>query len=226
MKLSGIESVSVELTASFPADATDAMALRVPAPLALERDGDGQGRVSVLVLEMHALGLGRLPPRFDYREVLYRLGVTVDGAPAWLAVRCDIDRAIVRTMARSIIRYPVRRASIAIAIVDVGDPTLTFRARTDSDHLSATLTVVPEQGTPPAVPPRRTFVVDGGALFEVPWDEHPAPVRHHARVVETEGSACRAAFGAPITFAPTAVIHRGRTHFCGAARSVRAITGR
>jgi hypothetical protein len=219
VRLSGVEHVSVEVGVSLGAAATLAMEARVPSPLVLARGGSGHAHASLLVLEMRGLGLGRLPPRFGYREVLYRLGVTIDGAPAWLALRCDIDRPLVATMARSLIRYPVRSATIAID--EPSGATLSLGARTSSDDLAMTLSLVPGRGTPEAIPPRRTFVVDGGALFEVPWDERPAPERHDADVVACSGSALEAAFGGPTTFEPRALVHRGRGHFCGPARRVR-----
>lgn len=214
----GTESVSVELSARLDLAATDAIARRVPAPLVLERDGAGRGSASLLVLEMSGLGLGGLPPRFDYLEVLYRLGVEVDGAPAWLALRCDIDRPLVRSFARAVIRYPVCPATITID--ERGDRTLTLRAHTARDHLSVTLAVVEGHDAPEARPPRRTFVVDGPTLFEIPWDERPAPLRHHADLVAVDGPSIDAVFGGSVTLDPRAVVHHGRVHRCGAARRV------
>lgn len=202
MRLIGTEAVSLELAGSLSAAATDAV--RLPAPLQITRDSSGRGHLSLLVLEMHGLGLGRLPPRFDYREVLYRLGVVIDDEPAWLAIRCDIDRTLVRRMAAATIRYPVRRAVIAIDQPD--GHTVTFR----SDDLSATLEII-DGAMPAPVAPARMFVVDDDALYEVPWDERPAPLRAEAKVVASAGDAT-------ITFDGTALIHRGRTHLCGPAR--------
>lgn len=213
MQLSGVESVTIELPARVPAAAL--AGLRVPAPLTVHRDEEGDGSASILVLEMRGLGIGRLPPRFDYREVLYRLAVTVGGAPGWLALRCDLDRPVVRALAAAIIRYPVRAASIDIR--ETADGALAFGATTDAGDLHGALHPVPGDGPAPA-PPRRTFVVDRGRVLEVPWDERPAPRRARARVTEVGGSACEAVFGAPLAFAPEALVHRGRTHLCGPAR--------
>jgi hypothetical protein len=218
--MTGTESVSIELEARLPSEAADTLASRVPAPLAIELDAAGAAHASVLVLEMQDLGVGeRLPPRFDYREVLYRLGVAIGGAPAWLALRCDIDRGLVRTMAASVIRYPVRRAVIEIARSEEG--TLGLRAQTDSDRLTATLVLVPSESMPDVTPPRRTFVVSGGALFEVPWDERAAPTRERARLSAMHDDASRSVFGESLAFERSAVIHRGRTHICGSARRIR-----
>ncbi|MFO0640820.1 MAG: hypothetical protein U0183_16485 [Polyangiaceae bacterium] len=212
--------MSVELGARLDLAATDAMARRVPPPLVIERDAGGRGSASLLVLEMSGLGLGRLPPRFDYREVLYRVGVEVDREKAWLAVRCDIDRPLVRSFARAVIRYPVCPATITID--DRGDRTLTLRAHTARDHLSVTLAVEEGQDAPEPSPPRRTFVVDGPTLFEIPWDERPAPRRQTSDVVAIEGPSTGAVFGGAVTFDPRAVVHHGRVHRCGAARRVDA----
>ena len=217
MRLSGTEAISVELAASIAPSAVEALLGTVPEPLSVQRDEAGCGSLSVLVLEMRGLGLAWPLPTFDYREVLYRLGVMADGAPAWLALRCDLDRALVRAAAGAMIRYPVRRAAIEIDHSD--DQICTFRSVTDGDSLSATLRLE-ATGAPPAVTlPRRTFVVDRGDIFEVPWDERAAPRRSHARVREAQTSACCAVFGGPVVFDERAVVHRGRTHFCGAARA-------
>jgi hypothetical protein len=219
MQLSGTEAISIELSAVLEAGPTDALAPRVAAPLTLERDAAGRGCLSVLVLEMHGLGVGWALPTFDYREVLYRLGVIVDGVPAWLALRCDLDRVMVRRMAAATIRYPVQRATIAIEQVDGG--TVSFRAETDVDSLAAKLRLHASGELPATIPPRRTFVVDRGRVLEVPWDERAAPARDHAAVTDVDNSACRSVYGAPVTFDGTALVHRGRKHFCGRARPVR-----
>lgn len=216
MRLTGTEVISIELSGSLSPAATGSFAARVPAPLAIARDDGGAGHVSVLVLEMHGLGLARGLPRFDYREVLYRLGVTVDGQAAWLALRCDLDRALVRAMAARIIRYPVCGARI-----DIDEPdarTVTFRAVTDGDVLAASLRLAEEGAAPAVAPPRRTFVIDRGRLYEVPWDERAAPVRAEALVSGVDAGGCTTVFGAGVDLDARAIVHRGRGHVCGAAR--------
>ncbi|CAN5876870.1 hypothetical protein BH11MYX4_BH11MYX4_70210 [soil metagenome] len=217
MRMSGTEVVSIELAATISPSAADALALRVPPQLTMDRDASGEGHIDVLAFEMRGLGLGWPLPRLDYLEVLYRLGTALNGVPAWLVLRCDVDRALVRTMAAAVIRYPVRAA--AIQLEHGAGSTNTLRAETASDSLSATLFPAAPGEVPPVRAPRRTFVVDRDRLFEVPWDERPAPERTFATVRDVESSACLSIFGAPVTFASTAVVHRGRTHICGRSRA-------
>jgi hypothetical protein len=62
-------------------------------------------------------------------------------------------------------------------------------------------------------------VIQRGRTFEIPWDERPAPERHAARITALRGTSLARAFGAPVT-PGAAVVHRGRAHICGAARSI------
>jgi hypothetical protein len=204
VRLSGTEAISIELEGTLDAGRTRA----IPAPLEMRSD-----RVSVLVLAMRGLG-APLIPRVDYREVLYRADVAFEGEPAWLAVRCDLDRALVRTMAAAIIRYPVEQARI-----DIEDgETLGFRSVAPGGTFAARLVVLDD--SPEAAPPRRTFVVQRGRLFEIPWGERPAPTRRSARVERVELAGAEAAFGGRVELDDAAVVHRGRTHLCGSARAV------
>ena len=103
--LRGTETDTLEIRGVL----SDGARPEIPAPLALPGD---RIEVDVLFFAMHGLALRGLPwPAFDYTEALWRIGVEVDGKPAWLAVACDIDRAMIRALGRRIVRYPTRVAS-------------------------------------------------------------------------------------------------------------------
>jgi hypothetical protein len=152
----------------------------------------------------------------NYREVLWRLGVVFEGAPAWLALRCDIDRLLVRRMAARVIRYRVERAHITFE--EKQDQAVAVRAEAAGRVIAATMVM---EEPIAHKPPRRTFVVHERELFEVPWHERPAPARAVARVTVIDASASRTVFGAPVAFEDTCVVHRGRTHYCASAVRVR-----
>jgi hypothetical protein len=228
MRLVGTETISAELAGSLPRARGEALLARTAGtkrsnalPLTLELDDAERSRVSVLVLAMKGLGVAGLPFGLDYHEVLYRFGVVYDGAPAWLALRCDIDRALVRKMAAAIIRYPVRSAAIDI---ERNASTVMLRAKTRDDVFEATLHFASPQITPEHVPPRRTLVVHREHVYEVPWAERPAPVRDRAAITVADTSACRAVFGTEVAF-DDAIVHQGRTHLCGAATLIPPVAG-
>ena len=178
----------------------------IPAPLVLAGD---RIEVDVLFFAMHGLALRGLPrPAFDYTEALWRVGVESEGKPAWLAVACDIDRALIRALGRRIVRYPTRVAS--------------FGERWSVETSAGKLAVHVDEGSesPAAVPARRTFVRDRGRLYEIPWEEIAAPERHIASVVVTTDSLSELTFGTKVTWAKSALVHRGRTHMCGIAKRI------
>lgn len=211
---SGTETTSLELTAVLDAAAAETIERTLPDPLLLERDAERRGVASVLALEMHGLGLRGVPIGLDYREVLHRVAARFRGEPAWVALRCDLDRALVRAMAAKIIRYPVAAARIAIEDGEDG----VVRLRSDGGDGVIAATFAPAEAVEPT-PPRRTFVVHRERLFEIPWDERPAPVRRRASVTDSDASGCATVFGASLTFDGVATLHRGRTHFCGPGRA-------
>jgi hypothetical protein len=214
VRLSGTEILALEIEGALEGGVGEEL-VRTSPPFAVERDAEGRARVAILALSMKGLKTSGVPgPRFDYLEVLYRLGIVFEGHRAWLAVRCDIDRGLVRSMARAIIKYPVRAATIAIA--DDGKGGLTVDAG-DALRLRASY----EDGAPAPDPvkPRRTFVAHRGRLYEVPWDELPAPRRASVAIGSID-VADGGVFGSEIAFAPSGVAHWGRTHICGPARAV------
>ena len=217
MRLHGREEVTLELGGTIPLDA--ARRLLAGTTLAPETAGDTDARVHLLAFQMRGLRPRGLPAALgsDYREALWRLGVVWEGRPAWLAVACDLDRALVRTLGSWLVRYPVVAARIAFASphgVQVDAHGLSFRA-----------SAAPEPGSePPPAPPRRTLVRQAGALFEIPWEEEPAPWRREAHVTIESDARARAAFGLQpgeaLAWGPRGLVQAGRGHRCGLARRV------
>lgn len=213
VELSGIEAATIELAASI-AEA-DARALLLSSRLAPAMREDGRVEASLLVIEMRGLGLSSLPgPRFDYREALWRMGVMHEGARAWLGLRCDLDRALIRGTGALLIRYPVRRAEIDIehegerwsTAVTAGGAS--FEARLDLDAES-----------PSPEPPRALLVEHSGHLYRVPWREDPAPFRRRADAAVT-GDLGTQTFARSLLWDRAALVHRGRVHRCGFAQRI------
>ena len=210
MEFRGEETTTLELLGALALPTARGL---VPSALALE-EADGRAVVGLLLFQMRGLGLRGVPgPSFDYSEALWRIGVVVDGQPAWFAVACDLDHLAVRAMGRLMIRYPTRAAAIAwtagdSVTLEVGNPLGAF-------HVSAR----PEGSEVASVPPRRAFV-GGGSLYEVPWREEPAPFRRVASVEVLDDSLTLATLG-EVSWRRNALLHRGRIHRCGLARPHR-----
>jgi hypothetical protein len=216
MRLEGTEEISIELDGELDPAGAEAFAKRLPTSLRVDADAfsHGYGRVSILVLQMRGLGLRRVPllPGADYLEVLYRLSIVVGGVRAWLAVRCDLDRAAIRATASRVIRYPVQSA--LIEILTPSDEIVAVRERVRGASLEATLRLDEETD---AAPTRRTFVMQREQLYEIPWDERTTTRPRRATVEDVDTSACTEVFGAPVTITGAAIVHRGRRHFCASA---------
>lgn len=210
IELSGTEVHTIECTGVMPCAAARS---RVPASLALH-EHDGGARVGLLVFAMRGLGATlplRIGPRFDYGEVLWRIGVVWRGEPAWFAVACDLDRASIRTMGAWMVRYPVRRAAI-----DVDAAQASVRAAGGTLEIAAVAT----EHAPDAAPPLPLLVGSDAALFRIPWREDPAPHRREAAITVRDAGLVDATLGAAVRWDPTGLVHAGRIHRCGIATRI------
>lgn len=206
-ELSGTEAHTIECEGVLAPDAARAL---VPAALELREREDGI-EVGLLCFAMHGLGASqpvRIGPRFDYGEALWRIGVLWQGAPAWFAVVCDLDRPLVRGLGAWLVRYPVRPATIVVdaarAIVAASGAALEVKAE-------------PTDARPDPVSLRPLFVAHRDAVWRIPWREDPAPHRRSATIrVEDDGLA-NTTMGARVRWDPHGLVHRGRVHHCGIA---------
>jgi len=168
------------------------------------------GTVSLLLFSMRRLAFRALPwVGMSYHEGLWRIGIRVDGSPAWLAVRCDLDSAIVRALGRRIVRYPAKAASFEVArdgwTLHATEGALSVRFEASDD-------------TPAPEPPRRTFVMSEGRAFVIPWEEIAAPSRASARVEVLLDTLSVPTLGSRVSWSSQGLAHRGRIHMCGVAR--------
>jgi len=77
------------------------LAALVPAPLTIDAR-DGQGFVSVCALDIEDMGIVGLPRwlRFENRELLYRVGVRIDGMPSFFTLRSDVSSPALALLGR------------------------------------------------------------------------------------------------------------------------------
>jgi uncharacterized protein YqjF (DUF2071 family) len=85
------------------------LAALVPAPLTIDAR-DGFGFVSVCALEIDDMGIVGLPRglRFENRELLYRVGVRVDGRPSFFTLRSDVSSRALAFLGRRFSHYRLR----------------------------------------------------------------------------------------------------------------------
>jgi hypothetical protein len=211
--LTGTESCSVEIAGRLAPE----RARHLVGPGLPLRENARGAEIEMLAFRMAGLAPKGVPwIGMAYGEVLFRLGVEWRGAPAWLAVRCALDRAPVAALAAALIRYPitrVRRISV--------EPGPGAWCLSTEDHRGTVLRAMLElaAGSPPPAEVRPVLVRDGTRLLRVPWDETPAPRRLCARVAVEPGALEREAFGAHACW-ESAVVHEGRVHRCGVAGPV------
>jgi hypothetical protein len=180
--------------------------------------GGGDAEVGLLALRMRRLapsGLSWLG--LNYGELLFRVGVDLDdGTPAWFAVGCVVDSWLVALFARSLIRYPVRRA----ARIDIGDSVASAVADGET-VLSLTLARRDRMTMHAAPPARPLFVRARGELLQVPWAEVEAPRQWHAGVSIFPGPLELAVLGTHARWT-AAVVLEDRGHRCGLASRATA----
>ncbi|HEY8042608.1 MAG TPA: DUF2071 domain-containing protein [Polyangiaceae bacterium] len=210
IELVGTEALSLELTG-----ATSLARARVLLKdLAPEVSDDGNAVVGLLLFRMQGMHVRGTPgPKVDYGEALWRIGVVHEGAPAWFALRCDLDHPLVMSLGRRAIRYPVRAARFAF---EDGGSACSFAVRAEGVRLALRASITGRASSP--VPPRRVLSRVTGVLYEIPWREDPPPEVHDARIEWTSVELARATLGAPVSWLPGAVLLRGRVHRCGLAR--------
>jgi len=188
----------------------------VPERFAIDEQ-DGVARANVLLFKMSGLTMSALPvARFDYGEALWRVSIRHEGAPAWFAVKCDIDDPIVRALGGQLVKYPTRAARI------VGSEAkwrVEARASGARDAADSRLEVrVSDADDAPVPATRRTFVSRGARVFEIPWEEIPPSRARSARIAVLDAALLRATLGESARLDDTGVVLRGRVHMCGFAR--------
>jgi len=116
----------------------------LPAPLTVDAY-DGHGFVSVCALDMTEMGIVGLPSwlRFENRELLYRVGVRVNGQSSFFTLRSDVSSGVLAVLGRFSC-YRLRRAQVTAQRAD-GRLRLTCRSadgRADADFEAATASAV------------------------------------------------------------------------------------
>ncbi len=96
------------------------LAALIPAPLTIDAR-EGQGFVSVCALDMDEMGPVGTPGflRFANRELLYRVGVRVDGRPTFFTLRSDVSSLALAVLG-TFSHYRLRRARFSGGRTDVG----------------------------------------------------------------------------------------------------------
>lgn len=208
LTLTGTEDVALEIPGTLPREKAAALT----GDLAVE-DVRGATPVSLVVFWMKGLAPDDAPGAgASYAEALWRVGVVLDGAPAWLAVACDVEAAFVRKTAAWLVRYPVRPA------------TFTFEGSTQRASLSIeakgkrlAIMAIPDSHAPPPDDTRRLLVRSSASLFEIPWRTEPAPLRRVARVAFASEELAEATFGPHVRWASEGRLHQGRVQHSGIA---------
>lgn len=210
--LSGTEERTVEITGRLD----PARACVLAGPSLSPRVDEAGAEVGIVAFRMR-----RLAPRglawagASYGEVLFRLGVTFQGAPAWLALLCVLDHGVVAALARSAIRYPIRLASRIQIATDAGQFSISAEGPSSEQLLDAAIEPLPSPMPEPS-PVRPMLVVSNSRLMRIPWDETPAPRRIEGRALFVSGSCEQQALGSRAVWT-SALVHEGRIHHCGFA---------
>jgi len=171
--------------------------------------------LSVVFLLMRGLRSRRIGwPRFDYGEVLWRVGARRGDESVWVAARCDLDSALVRVMARRWMRYDTRASRITIAEVDPDRRRLAIEAAEGAVAITVTA------GAPAPAPPSRPLLVDAGRSG-LPWHERAVGATRAGAIEIDDGGLLGALLG-PDARLDRAIVYAGRDHACGVARPLGA----
>ena len=211
--LTGTEEISIEVPGVLPRTQAEAL---VGDSLRVEH-AHGYTPVSLLLFQMKGLRAdGVEGPGHNYGEALWRIGVMAKGEPAWFALACDVDNAVVRKGGSWLVRYPLRtgkfrfEGSQARGAVEV-------EAKGKKLVVVATPRLVEP---PPLQPPRRLVVRHANTLWDVPWEEGAAPFRRTALIAFAAGELAEATFGPEVRWERDGLLHRGRVHRCGLAKKL------
>jgi hypothetical protein len=195
--LRGTEALTLEVGASISSSFARGL---VPERFEVEP------RASILLFKMSELAASFFPfAKFDYSEALWRISIRHEGAPAWFAVKCDLDHPVIRALGARLVRYPTRAARI------VGSEA---RWSVDAAGEKLELRVSDQEAAEP--PPLRRIFVPGG--YEIPWNETPPTRARSARITLGDDALLRATLGDDAKLDATGIVHRGRVHMCGFAR--------
>lgn len=169
--------------------------------------------VDLFAFRMRGLRARGVPGlKFDYSEILWRVGVLFGGEPAWLNLVCDIDRRAVRMLGALFVRYPVRSA-----VLGVNTDRVTAE---DGAGRRLALQLSPAEGAPVLGTSRRMLVRSRGRVFEIPWETTAAPSRSRVTVALRARDLADATLGA-VSWDGHGVLSSGRRHGCGIARVPR-----
>lgn len=176
--------------------------------------GTDRIEASVCALYIRGLRVGALPLlRFSYPEVLWRISARVDGAPAWIVLRCDVGR-VMRPLVSLSDRYHARASEIR------------FDERRLSVHAPAgALVLRVEHAEGPGAWPgeRSVLTVDArGSLHRIPWGHAVPAETQGARVFVEDARLLEATFHPGATLATEGTLARRREHACGIARPARS----
>ncbi|HSD90740.1 MAG TPA: hypothetical protein VLB44_24615, partial [Kofleriaceae bacterium] len=115
----GRERTTIELDGHF-----EATRLRIPPSLTLDRDETGRARVQLFCFAVDDLRITGVPlVRASYAEVLWRVAVRLGDERAWWVIACDLEALGPRLLASRYVRYPVRRARVAVTADEVRSVT-------------------------------------------------------------------------------------------------------
>ena len=206
--LTGREALTLEVELGCDAAAARSV---LPTRLELDVQADGQASVSTLLFSMEQMRVKGLPtPGLAYHEVLWRLRARHDGSPVFFAVACDLDHPLVRGLGATLIRYPVRRARFEFS-------ESSFRASAAEGTLHLVTQPLEGSAAPVVHEPLPVFSSQGGALFQIPWEETPTAQRSEVRLEVRDDSLASRTMQGALRWPQRAVVMRGRRHHCGFA---------
>lgn len=214
MDFIGRERIGLQLSGTLPTAAVrDCTGGNVPLD-------DEHGRVSVRlnILALEDVRQQKVPLKFTYAEALWRVGVIIRKKPAWLIIKVDVDRPLVRTLVNLFMSYPTRAARI-----DIRDAQRMLEVGIHAGTVA--LTVRAELNTsPPVEDDKRQLVTRHGArFFKIPWGRATASSRQGAIITMQDTGLAAGTLGDGVTWDEAASVWRGREHECGSAAALDLI---
>lgn len=208
MDFAGRERIGFQLAGTVPTSAArDRCGGNVPID-----DAGGRAPVRLTVLALEDVGAGAVPVKLTYLEALWRVGLLLRKKPAWLVVKVDVDRALVRGLASWLMSYPTRAAAIELhdqpraldLAIRAGAVALSVRAELNTQN--------------PKDDDKRMLATRSGArFFRVPWGDAAPSSRQGAYVTVHDSGLAEATLGDGLVWDEGATVWRQRVHRCGSA---------
>jgi hypothetical protein len=181
-------------------------------------DNSGRVPVSLTVLQLQGIKHPKVPIKFDYVEVLWKIAVILKKRPTWLIVATDIDQPVARSLVGLLMGYPTRGSNI-----DINDSQRVADVAIRTGEVSLNIHAELNTGSPTQAEKRLLAVRDGARFFKVPWGGAQARTRQTAFVTLGDSGLASETLADGVQWEESATVWHTREHSCGSPEAMALV---